>query len=422
MADPPRDQVMELMRRRGTVELHEAQVQALAARLALADWDESKHPRNPKGSGPDGGKFASAAGGGAAGAGAGAGTAGTAEVPRPPFDAKARFDHVSAVLNSVGGTGGRLDMMTNPNIPPDANGHYTPYTEDNYPKEMDAQDRMVAKALIDRAIANGAKGAADNPDGVGHALMSGGMGGSGKTTLLTKDPTLKADGIAYTDYVPVNPDDAKLEMVRQGVIPTDPAIQDLNPMEMAPLLHERSSRIAGLVAQAAHEQGLNVMFDNVLANADKAQKKLAPFGDYTKTAIFADVPVEVSQARAASRFLNGATSYDAAAPVEGGAQGERATADPEHAFGGRYVPLGNMAASASSDERFQSNNRMQYERLIRMSNPDGSPMIDSHYTFNTNVPKGTPSILLDSGPAPTDTIDQHWGSGPLSSLVPVRRG
>lgn len=173
------------------------------------------------------------------------------------------------------------------------------------------------------------------------AVMSGGLGGSGKTTTLNS-----GSGINPNEFIELNPDAMKEELVKRGMAPDVPGVQ---PMEGAGLIHEESSDLAMMLAQAAQVEGLDVMWDITMASRGSVQKRLDMLKNdgYSTDAIFVDIPVETSVQRALDRHRRGASDY--LARNEG--------------LGGRFVDPRHIRANKPDDPRFNSNNRAVFEAL-----------------------------------------------------------
>ena len=118
--------------------------------------------------------------------------------------------------------------------------------------ERDRLHRQIADDLYARA--------ADVPN-EGKAVMAGGLGGAGKSTVLSKYA-----GIDQSQYLTVNPDDVKEELVKRGLVPEIPGAEDLSPLERSALVHEESSRIAQMVAQRAYADRKNMIWDITMSS------------------------------------------------------------------------------------------------------------------------------------------------------------
>jgi predicted ABC-type ATPase len=173
----------------------------------------------------------------------------------------------------------------------------------------------------------------------GKAVIAGGLGGSGKSTVL-KGPA----NIDQSKYLTINPDDIKELMVERGMVPTVPG---LSPMESSPLVHEESSHIANLLAQRAYADRKNVIWDITMSSRGSVERRIAEMRDngYSDVgAVFVDIPVETSVARAMKRWRRGADQY-------------RSGQGP----GGRYVPPSIIRKNASS--KSASANRDVFDEL-----------------------------------------------------------
>lgn len=170
------------------------------------------------------------------------------------------------------------------------------------------------------------------------AVMAGGLGGSGKTTVLSKHA-----GISDAEFLALNPDDLKEELVKRGM---GPQIEGLSPMEASMLLHEESSYLSKMLAQRAYDQNMNVKWDITMSSKGSTEKKLEELAKegYEVEAVFVDIPVEESVNRALSRHRRG---------LEKHRNGE--------GLGGRYVPP--KIIRKASDSEFSSGNRRTMEEL-----------------------------------------------------------
>lgn len=186
--------------------------------------------------------------------------------------------------------------------------------------ERDRVHREIADELYAKA--------SDVPND-GKAVMAGGLGGAGKSTVL-RDYA----GIDSSQYLTVNPDDVKEEMVRRGLVPEVPGAEDLSPMERSALVHEESSRIAQMVAQRAYADRKNLIWDITMSSQPSIDSRVAAMrgaGYDNIDGVFVDIPTEVSVDRAMSRYRRGIDNY---------LQGK--------GNGGRYVPPRIIRAQQTS--------------------------------------------------------------------------
>lgn len=189
------------------------------------------------------------------------------------------------------------------------------------------------------------------------AIMSGGLGGSGKGTILKGHPDISQD-----DYLTIDPDEMKEEILRRGLGPDVPG---LLPMEQAAFIHEESSDLANMLQSIALAQGTNIILDTTMAakkgtdDASSADAKIQKFADagYEVRGIFVDVPVEVSVASALDRHVGGVTKFNAGDESRGGD------------LGGRYVPPDYIKSASPSESQkaagLNSKNRAVFDRLKR---------------------------------------------------------
>jgi hypothetical protein len=203
------------------------------------------------------------------------------------------------------------------------------------------------RVRLHKAIVRDIINRADRPgSGVGHdhqAVMSGGLGGAGKSTILGK----KESGIDASNYVIANPDDMKDELIRRNAAPQVPGLQ---PIEAATLLHEESSHLAKLVASAAQDRDLNVMWDITMASDSSVKERLDELdrNGYNTRALFVDIPIETSVQRALGRHQEGVEDFRAR----------------NQGLGGRYVDPDHIRANEPSEgSPHNSQNREVFERL-----------------------------------------------------------
>ena len=214
----------------------------------------------------------------------------------------------------------------------DKNGHVV--------REYTPERRKLHQQIIDDAIAAAVKrGVPKNRQ----AVMSGGLGGSGKSTVLGQPQS----GVNQSDYITLNPDDMKEELIKRGMAPDVPGLQ---PGEKAPLIHEESSYLAKLLADAAQEQGFNVLWDIVMSGEGQVAGRLDQLDEngYTTRAVFVSIPVELSVQRALARHNQGASDY-----LLKGHKG----------MGGRYVAPEHIRASATDNPAFKSKNEQVFDKL-----------------------------------------------------------
>lgn len=175
------------------------------------------------------------------------------------------------------------------------------YTDGNgvWDQHRNAMHHQVATELY-------AKASAGVPTD-GRAVIAGGLGGAGKSTVLKKYA-----GIDPTKFVTVNPDDIKEELARRQLIPPVPGHPDLSPMERASLVHEESSRIAGMMAKMAYAEKRNMIWDITMSSDKSVKSRVEDLRKHGYTAIegvFVDIPVEVSVERAMLRYRSGVDDY-----------------------------------------------------------------------------------------------------------------
>ncbi len=143
-------------------------------------------------------------------------------------------------------------------------------------------------------------------------LMLGGLGGAGKTTTLRSTPE-----IDISQYMSLNPDDFKEELVNRGLTPTIPG-HDLTPMETSTLFHAESAHLAEMLAERAYADGKNVVWDVTMGSAEPAKRRVAAMRDHGYRDIdglFVDIPVSMSIERMRARYRQGIRDwYDGKGP------------------------------------------------------------------------------------------------------------
>ncbi|MFT2753391.1 zeta toxin family protein [Clavibacter sp. Sh2088] len=166
------------------------------------------------------------------------------------------------------------------------------------------------------------------------------------------------------------------------------------PLELASLVHEESSYLAGRARSDSVKRGDNVVIDTVLGSADKARSISAQLeaAGYDVQVVDVEVPFEVSEARIRQRWLDG---NEAARRGEG--------------LGGRWVPSDfarNVFDGPDGRSRPEANARMVAEE---------SPAVSRYRVYRTTAEQAeakAPPVLE------TDMSRASRG-GPL---VPTRSG
>jgi predicted ABC-type ATPase len=171
------------------------------------------------------------------------------------------------------------------------------------------------------------------------ALIAGGLGGAGKTTVLHEEA-----GVDLSQYLMINPDDIKEEMVKQNLVPE---VEGLSPMEATDLVHEESSAVAKQLARRAYADGKNLIWDITMSSAESTEKRIDDIhrSGYTKVeGIFVDIPVEISVSRTEARHREGHEDFRAG-----------------RGLGGRFIPPEVIRSQA--DPVWGSQNRKTFEGL-----------------------------------------------------------
>jgi predicted kinase len=169
------------------------------------------------------------------------------------------------------------------------------------------------------------------------AIVAGGLPGAGKTTVLHEHA-----GIDLSQYLMINPDNLKVQLVRRGLVPE---VAGLSPMEATEFVHEESSHLAKRLADRAHSDGRNVIWDITMSSAKTTAGRieLLRASGYTWIeGIFVDIPVEVSLRRVEARHRADHDEYRAG-----------------NGMGGRFVDEALIKAQA--DEERGSQNRRNFE-------------------------------------------------------------
>jgi hypothetical protein len=170
-------------------------------------------------------------------------------------------------------------------------------------------------------------------------LVLGGLPGAGKTTTINSPAGQAALGISLGDYVTVNADEVKDEMVRRGMVPDYPG---LTPEESATMYHAESFEIANSLMNQAAQRGLNMAYDTSLKTSSQIGfpqgAARAAGGRWSTQLVFVDVPVGTAKQRAVDRYQQG----------------------------GRYMPLGLIDGMKSYSPRYQSGPAQEFEAGKRM--------------------------------------------------------
>lgn len=167
----------------------------------------------------------------------------------------------------------------------------------------------------------------------GHlAIMAGGPVGAGKSTVLSQSH-------GAGQYLMLAPDDAKEALGRHGAIPDIPGYADLSPMERSGLVHQESLHITEMLAQRAYAAGKNVVWDGTMGNVGNVQRRVAELRKqgYSIEGLLVDVPLKVSQDRAAARYRSAQREFE---------QGR--------GHGGRVVPGWAISATQGAKANFDS--------------------------------------------------------------------
>lgn len=201
------------------------------------------------------------------------------------------------------------------------------------------------------------------------AIMSGGLGGAGKGFILKKHA-----GVVEANYLTIDPDEMKQEILRRGMGPDVPG---LLPMEQAAFIHEESSDLANMLHEVAMSRGMNIILDTTMAAKGDAgtessvdgkieKFKNAEGGPYEIHGVFVDVTVDTSIGSALDRHIGGVNRFNKGESEDNGD------------LGGRYVPPSYIEKSRTAEgSEFNSRNREVFERLIAEGKLDGSEVWDN---------------------------------------------
>lgn len=180
---------------------------------------------------------------------------------------------------------------------------------------------------------------ADNVPAERQAIVAGGLPGSGKSTILEQYA-----GIDRSRYLNIDPDEIKGELAQRAMIPE---VQGISPMEASDLAHEESSYVAKLLATHAQASGKNLIWDITMSSQASAEDRISNLraaGYDDVKGIFANIPLDISEARAESRHRIGLDDYRAG-----------------RGLGGRFVP-GELIRS-HADPAWGSVNRKNFEAI-----------------------------------------------------------
>lgn len=235
-----------------------------------SEWSEDKHPRD------ESGKFGDKGGGAAAPA---AGSAAPAE----DLNAKgARIERrIKELLDQGQDTLSLYDKVNG------MMGAYTPERSLQHEKIID--DIMQAHEHVPSER---------------RAVISGGLTGAGKTTTLTSDVGKNSAGVNPSDYITINPDDMKAELLNRKLMPD---YEGINPGEAAWMVHEESSKLAWDLHYRAVAAGKNVIWDMTMSSASGVEQRLNKLNEagYKVKLIYVHTTVETSIKRSVERYRLG---------------------------------------------------------------------------------------------------------------------
>ncbi|MFE0020249.1 zeta toxin family protein [Amycolatopsis sp. NPDC059021] len=201
----------------------------------------------------------------------------------------------------------------------------------------DREHWLPSRARLQRQVAEKLYARGSAVPSAGKAVLTGGLPGAGKTTVLNDNPFVRPQ-----DYLVLSSDDAKELMCAGDMIP---AVDGLAPMEASDLIQREAARITEMVADRARRERRNVIWDTTMASVPAIDKRVAPLrkAGYTEiSALFLDLPIEVSVQRIDQRHRSGYERYR---------NGERCE--------GRHVPASLVRRQA--DPVWSSRNRASFE-------------------------------------------------------------
>jgi len=173
-------------------------------------------------------------------------------------------------------------------------------TDVTYTVNGDQQTWLPERVAQQQKIADELYARGEQVPNDGDALFTGGLPGAGKTTALNQNQDIDA-----SQYLVLNSDDAKEKLCEYGMIPE---VEGLAPMEAAELIHEESAHIAEMVAERAAAERKNVIWDTTMGSVESLDARLSALreaGYDEQSALFLDVPIEVSLQRVDQRHRQG---------------------------------------------------------------------------------------------------------------------
>ncbi|MGH3276673.1 MAG: zeta toxin family protein [Streptosporangiaceae bacterium] len=135
------------------------------------------------------------------------------------------------------------------------------HTIDQAGKIWSAERDALHESIVEDALSQ-----ANSVPSERQAIIAGGLGGAGKSTVLSGHA-----GIDLSRYLTINPDDVKVVMARQGLIPV---VENLSPMEASDLAHEESSYLAKRIAHRVIADGKNVIWDITMSTRASTEGRI----------------------------------------------------------------------------------------------------------------------------------------------------
>lgn len=176
-----------------------------------------------------------------------------------------------------------------------------PSTRDRYRPDgqWDPQRLEMHRRILDRVYARYAHIPAER-----RALMAGGLPGAGKTTVL---------GPRIDQFMPIDPDMFKEELIAEGGLPDVPGAEHLSPMELATVIHMESSWLADQLLRRAVADGRNVIVDATMGSeaAPRLRAGILREAGYSIDAVFVEVDIDTSIERVMARYRRGMRQWAA---------------------------------------------------------------------------------------------------------------
>lgn len=273
--------------------------------------------------------------------------------------------------------------------------------------QYNSDRRAAQKQLIRELYQKWSAGIPQN----GMGMIMGGLGGSGKGTIQGDERAM----LNARNYMKIDPDEIKKEMIRRGMVPTTDEIKqhmarqgmnvssmpDLSPMERAGWVHEEASDLAKVLAKQAMKDRRNLLWDITMSSPGSVAGRIndmrkAGYGQVDGA--FVDVDAKTARDRVLKRHRSGQKDYEAGLQ----SRGEDDTWEPP--LGGRYVPEEiSKTNDPTPGSGFRSRNAEVYHALAYNPDPN-APHFDN--TVNFDYTESTPKVTKVTG--------TRWHNHPLS--------